>query len=356
MPKHHEAQMHHSNPITASTLAAIAVVMLMTAPVCAQNPSAFQRVPELSYRVLPDFFHFPEGSGSGESSAVALNSKGHIFLFQRVDPMLSEFDPEGRFIRSIGKGLFDQPHGLRIDAEDNIWTTDVGSHLVLKLSPAGRVLMVLGRKDWGAEANWLFNKPTDIALGKNGDIYVSDGYGNSRVVKFDKDGNFIKSWGSFGVAPGQFDLPHSIVIDNQGRVYVADRENQRIQIFDADGNFLKEWTGIGYPYGLYITPDQHIWESDGGYDRVLELDTNGKILGAIGRPGHMPGQFAWAHMLAVGPDRRIYVADVLNWRFQVFTPTTSTGKMAEYIPSVRMFYDAIPSTGYISRQKNRPTK
>lgn len=348
--------MHESSPITAPVLAAIAVFTLLTATVSAQNPSAFQRVPELPYRVSPDFFQFPEASESGESSAVALNSKGHIFLLQRVNPMLSEFDEEGRFIRSIGKGLFDQPHGLRIDADDNIWTTDVGNHLVLKLSPAGRVRMVLGRKDWGAEANWLFNKPADIAFGKNGEIFVADGYGNSRVVKFDKDGNFIKSWGGFGTAPGQFDLPHSIVIDNQGRVYVADRENQRIQIFDADGNFLREWTGIGYPYGLFITPDQHIWESDGGYDRVLELDTNGKILGAIGRPGHGPGQFAWAHLLAVGPDRKIFVADVLNWRFQVFAPTAPTGKMADYIPTVRMFSDSIASSGYISRQKNRPTK
>jgi DNA-binding beta-propeller fold protein YncE len=145
-------------------------------------------------------------------------------------------------------------------------------------------------------------------------------------------------------------LPHAIVIDKQGRVYVGDRENQRIQIFDTGGKFLKEWTGIGYPYGLAITPDQHILMADGGYDRIVELDANGKILGALGEPGHAPGQFAWAHALAVGADGRLYVADTLNWRFQVFVPTHSSGKMASYIPTVRRFSSSVPSTGWVPRQ------
>jgi DNA-binding beta-propeller fold protein YncE len=317
---------------------------------------AFRPVPELGYRALPDFFGFPSPQIFGEPSGVALNSRGHIFLFQRVKPMLAEFDERGKFLRSIGDGLFGHPHGLRIDAEDNIWTTDDGNHLVLKLSPAGRVLLVLGRKDWGAEADWLFNQPADVAFGRSGEIYVADGYGNSRVVKFDRDGNFLRAWGKFGDGPGEFDLPHTIAVDGQGRVYVGDRENERVQIFDADGRFLKEWKGVGYPYGLVITPDQHVWMSDGGYDRIVELDPDGKILGAFGEPGHRPGQFAWAHFLAVGPDRRIYVADVLNWRFQVFAPTAPTGRMARYVPSKRMFWDSTPSTGWFSRQAQLPKK
>jgi DNA-binding beta-propeller fold protein YncE len=270
--------------------------------------------------------------------------------------MLAEYDEQGKFVRSIGDGLWDHPHGLRIDTDDNIWTTDDGNHLVLKLNPAGRVLLVLGRKDWGGEATWLFNKPTDVAFAKNGDIFVTDGYGNSRVVKFDRDGNFIKTWGKYGTGPGEFDLPHSIVVDQEDRVYVGDRENARIEIFDADGNFLKEWKGIGYPYGLFITPDQHIWMVDGAYDRIVELDQNGKILGAMGEPGRASGQLAWAHFMAVGPDRRIYVAEVLNWRFQVFAPTAPTGKMARYVPLVRMFWGSVPSTGWYSRQTNMPKK
>lgn len=247
-----------------------------------EKNTPFHSVPELPYRVVPNFFKVPKGMIPGEASGVAVNSKGHIFLFQRTKPMLAEYNGNGNFIQSIGDGLFIHLHGLRIDAGDNLWTTDDGSHLVLKLNASGTVLLVLGRINTGAEANWLFNKPADVAFAKNGDIYVADGYGNSRVVKFDRDGNFIKSWGKYGTGIGEFNLPHSIAVDNAGHVYVGDRENQRIQIFDSEGKFIQQWTGVGYPYGLVITPDQHVWMTDGGYDRIIELDQNGKILGAFG--------------------------------------------------------------------------
>jgi DNA-binding beta-propeller fold protein YncE len=313
-----------------------------------------QNVPDLPYRVIPDFFKLPEDWHPGEVSCVALNSKGNIFVFQRAKPMLAEFDPNGKFLREIGSGLFAHPHGLRIDGEDNIWTTDDGDHLVLKLTPEGRVLLVLGRRGTPAEADWLFNQPTDVAFGLNGEIFVTDGYGNSRVMKFDRDGRFLKSWGSYGKGQGQFNLPHSIAIDRAGRVYVADRENQRIQIFDGEGQFLKQWTGIGYPYGLFITPDQHIWMADGGYNRVIELDPDGKILGAIGEPGHAQGQFAWAHFLAVGPDRKLYVAEILNWRAQVFAPSDHPAGTSKYVPTKRTFWGSVPSSGWSSHQQDLP--
>jgi hypothetical protein len=177
----------------------------------------FQAVPELPYRVVARFFKFPKGMVAGEAAGVAINSKGHIFLFQRTKPMLAEYDEKGNFIQSIGEGLFAHPHGLRIDADDNLWTTDDGSHLVLKLDPSGNVLLVLGRINTAAEANWLFNRP-------------ADGYGNSRVVKFVRSGNYIKAWGKYGSGIGEFNLPHTIAVDKEGRVFVGDRENQRIQI------------------------------------------------------------------------------------------------------------------------------
>jgi sugar lactone lactonase YvrE len=320
------------------------------------KPTTFQPVPELPYRVVPDFFKFPKAMVAGEASAVAVDSRGHIFLFQRTKPMLAEYDAKGNFIQSIGDGLFTHPHGLRIDGDDHLWTTDDGSHLVLKLDRSGSILLVLGRINTGAEADWLFNKPADVAFAANGDIYVADGYGNSRVVKFDRDGNYIKAWGKYGSGTGEFNLPHTVAIDKAGRVYVGDRENQRIQIFDADGKFIEQWTNIGYPYGLVITPDQHVWMVDGGYDRIVELDQHGKILGAFGEPGHQPGQFAWAHFMALGPDQTIYVADVLNWRFQAFIRTAATGSMTKYVPSVRRFWGSVPSVGWTSQQTAIPFK
>lgn len=336
-----------------TTLVRVAIAFWLLAGRAALSQTGspeFSPVPELPYRTVTNFFQLPAGMSFGEASGVALDSKGHIFVFHRAKPMLVEFDADGRFRRAIGDGLFDHPHGLRIDADDNIWTTDDGNHLVLKLDHDGRVLLVLGRKNSGAEADWLFNGPTDVAFGKDGEIFVADGYGNSRVVKFDRNGRFLKSWGTFGSGLGEFNLPHSIVIDDQERIYVADRENKRIQIFDSEGRYLRQWAGIGYPYGLFITQDQHVWVADGGYDRVIELDLSGKILGAIGEPGHAVGQFAWAHFLVLGRDRKIYVADVLNWRFQVFAPAAPTGRMAKYVPTVRMFWGSVPSSGWATRQ------
>jgi len=325
-------------------------VLLTVALPLAASAAEQAPVPELGYRPIPMFFQTPPGAATGEASGIALNSKGHIFLFQRASPMLTEYDQHGKFIRSLGEGLFDHPHGLRIDADDNLWTTDDKRHVVLKLDPDGRVLMVLGKEGWDAEGDWLFNAPADVAFGRDGAVYVADGYGNSRVVKFDRAGNFLKAWGSYGSGPGEFNLPHTIVVDKDSRVLVGDRENKRIQVFDGDGKFLTQWTGIGYPYGLCVDGSGHIWMADGGYDRIVELDANGTIVGAYGEPGHGPGQFAWAHFLALGADRKLYVADVLNWRFQAFEPIAASGAMATYVPTKRMFWDSTPSSGFISHQ------
>jgi DNA-binding beta-propeller fold protein YncE len=336
------------------SLTGLLLLFLSATASVAETVTPDARVAALPYRVVPDFFQWPKEWHFGEVSGVAIDSRGHIFVFQRTTPMLSEFDGSGKFLREIGAGLFTHPHGLRIDAEDSIWTTDDGSHLVLKLDHDGRPLLVLGRKGVAAEADWLFNEPADVAFDKEGNIYVSDGYGNSRVMKFDRTGRFLKSWGSYGSKPGQFDLPHTILIDNEERVYVGDRENKRIQIFNAEGKFLKQWTGIGYPYGLCFGPGGHIWMADGGYDRIVELDETGKIIGAIGEPGHAPGQFAWAHFLAFAAGGRLFVADVLNWRVDVFVPTSEQPGMSSYMPTRRMFWDQKPSNGWENHHSNAP--
>ena len=331
------------NPISGS--AVILAVLLAADPPEASPP------PELGYRVAPDFLRVPPRWVPGEASGVAADSKGHLWVFQRASPMLSEFDGQGRYLRSLPDALFQHPHGLRIDADDNLWTTDDGNHLVLKLSPAGKVLLVLGRRGQGAEATWLFNKPTDVAFASNGDVYVADGYGNSRIVRLDRHGNFIQTWGRYGSGAGEFNLPHSIVIDRRDKVYVGDRENRRIQVFDREGKFIEQWTDVGYPYGLVLTPDDHLLMADGGYDRVVELDGTGRIVGAIGSPGHAPGQFAWAHFLALTRDRKLIVADVLNWRFQVFLPARPSGKASPYVPSKREFWDSKKSEGFDSHRQ-----
>ena len=283
-----------------------------------------EKLPPLPYQPVPDFLTLPPGLNFGETSGIALNSRGHIFVFHRGSPALVEFDADGHFIRAIGEGLFTTSHGLRIDAEDNIWTTD-GSHTVLKFSPEGDLLMVFGK--WGMGGEWrdaynlpLFNKPTDIAFGPAGEIYVSDGYINTRVVKFDKDGNFIKAWGTNGSGPGEFNLPHAIAADSEGLIYVGDWENRRIQVFDGEGNFIEQWTHIGAPNGIFITADNFLYLADGVNGRISKLNLKGEVLGGFGRPGKAPGQFGLAHSITVGPSNEIYVSEIINWRAQKFVP------------------------------------
>jgi len=300
----------------------LALLVLLLAPTTLFAQS--EKWPDLGYQVAPHALSLPPGGNFIETTEVALNSKGHIFVFHRGPQPLMEFDSNGDFIRSLGEGLFTMAHGLKIDADDNIWTTDVGSHLVLKFSPEERVLLVLGRKGIAGEMDKpsgmpLFDKPADVAFDAAGNIYVADGYGNSRVVKFDKDGNFIKAWGKKGSGEGEFNLPHDVAIDSQGLVYVGDRENRRVQIFDADGNFIKQWTHAGSPWYLYITPDQLIYLVDGYASRILKLDRDGNILGVMGGvSGKAPGQFGLVHGFAMGPQGEIYTTEILNWRVQKF--------------------------------------
>ena len=292
--------------------AAFVILLLWSAlPACGQ---------ELPYRVVPNWPDLPPGWNLGETASVARDSRDHIYVFHRGPHSLLEFEPGGKFVREIGEGLFTWPHGVRIDAQDDIWTVDDNGHFVLKLSPGGRVLMVVGRKNNRGEGEYQFNRPTDVAFAANGDFYVSDGYGNSRVMKYSKEGRFLKTWGKKGTGPGEFNTSHAIVVDAKGLVYVGDRENKRIQVFDPEGGFLREWTQLGSPWGLEMTADQHIFMSDGYANRVVKVDLEGRLLGTLGSPGKLPGQFSYAHHLCLGKDGSLYVAEILNWRVQKFAP------------------------------------
>jgi DNA-binding beta-propeller fold protein YncE len=318
----------------------LAISLLVSAPVHAQTVSSTkqQSLPELAHHFVPSFFKLPPHIYMGEAHGVAVNSKGDIFVFNRGDRPLMQFDRSGKFVQTIGDGVrgFVAPHSVRMDAENNIWTVDEGSNMVIKFSPEGEVLMVFGRSqplyqshgfiDSGAPppppVNDFFNRPTDVAFDASGNIFVADGYGNSRIVKYDKNGKFVKSWGKRGTGPGEFNTPHSVVIDAKGLVYVADRENKRIQIFDSDGRFVKEWTGMGTPAWLCISgpsDKQFLYVADSQVDRISKVELNGNVLAAFGETGKAPGQFFHAHSVACSSPNELYVADDLNWRVQKFT-------------------------------------
>jgi DNA-binding beta-propeller fold protein YncE len=318
---------------------AFAVLMCLAVPLLAAGQD--QAVPEIPYESAPNLLQLPGGLYLGEAAGVAVNSKGHIFVYTRSgETRLLEFAADGKFVREIGRGLygFAFAHTVRIDKSDNIWATDEGSNMVIVFNPAGQVIMLFGRKPEAVEgappppgvtppppppafatfAHRLFNRPTDVAWDPNGNSFIADGYNNSRVVKFDKDGNWVKEWGKRGTGQGEFHTVHAIATDAKGNVYVGDRENNRIQVFDNDGNFLKQFTNAGAPWTVCITPGpkQVLYTSDSTNGRIYKLDLDGNILGAFGKPGKLLGQFGWVHEISCPSENTLFVAELLNWRVQ----------------------------------------
>lgn len=270
----------------------------------------------VDFQTPQDFLQLPAGLTLGACSAVAVNSKDEIFLFHRGKQPILCFDKEGKFLRSWGDDQIHTAHGLRIDEDDNVWVTDIGSHRVFKFDSQGKELLALGTGRPGIE-NDQFDRPTDIAFGPDGEFFISDGYGNSRVLKFSPNGGFIKTWGTPGVRGGEFNLPHSIIIDAKNRVLVGDRENNRIQVFDLDGKPLAIWRGYA-PYGLAFDPSGNLFVADGKANKVNLLDGAGKVKKSWGRKGPKPGQFDLAHMLTFDSAGNLYVAEVNGQRLQRF--------------------------------------
>ncbi|MBV8379207.1 MAG: 6-bladed beta-propeller [Paucibacter sp.] len=356
-------------------LSAVASAQSAPAPAAAATS-----VPEIPFESIPNPVQMPKDMYLGEVSGVALNSKGHIFVLSRGNTsgpayaaaatQLLEFDPKGKFIREIGKNLYawSFAHMVRIDKDDNIWVTDKGSDMVISFDPAGRVRMVFGRKQEASDKETgplehpnpplpaeegRFRQVTDMAWDPQGNVYISDGYVNSRVAKADKDGNWIKSWGERGSKPGEFNTPHSIAADASGNIYVADRGNRRIQVFDGEGKVLRiikidvpfdtniraaigarpdlskmdspslpnQLMMPGAPWVLCITPPaadgkQVLFASDAYPGRIYKMTLDGQVLGTLGQAGKQLKQFGWIHAIACPDENTLYVGELLNWRVQ----------------------------------------
>ena len=351
----------------------VAAVLFFATPAFAQLS-----VPEIPYDSAPDFLNTGENPYLGEAVGVATNSRGHIFVYTRTGSAsvslgnnrafvrsasrLFEYDQNGKFVKEIGQGLyaFVFAHTVRVDPQDNIWVVDEGSNMVIKFGPDGRVLMTMGRKPeaiavptvrvtppgppaggagagQGAAAPPVpqgvgvpgdnFNRPTDVAWDAAGNIFVSDGYGNSRVAKFDRNGKFIKSWGHRGTGPGEFNLLHTIATDAQGNVYVGDRSNRRIQVFDNDGNFKTQFLNVGAPWAICITPGPHqyLYSSNSNGTASMEdgeiykMELDGRIVGKFGTAGKMLKEFGSVHEIDCRRENELYVGEITNWRVQKLT-------------------------------------
>lgn len=297
--------------------------------------SAVRALPRASatpspYEVVHGWPQLPDGFALGQVSGVGVDSHNHVFVFHRGDrPILCFEGATGMLVASWGDGMFATAHGLTVDDKNNIWVTDVGHHQVFKFSHDGALLMTVGAKDVPGLDGKHFNKPTDVVVAPSGDFYVSDGYGNSRVAKFNAQGEFLLDWGTKGDQPGEFDTPHGISLDSEGRVYVADRGNARVQVFDGNGKFLAQWksAGLGRPWDISIGSDGYAYVLDGGdmnpkppdRGRVLKLDLDGHVLETWGRFGKYDGEFYWGHAVAVGRSGDVYVTDVnVGMRVQKF--------------------------------------
>ncbi len=272
------------------------------------------------YRPVPGWPALPVDVELGAVSAVATDGADRVYVFHRGRHPILVFDRDGKFLRSWGDDLVKTAHGLRVDRDNNVWITDIGHHLVMKFDAGGKLLMTLGKKDRPGEGPDQFDRPTDVAVAPSGEFYVADGYGNSRVLHFDRRGNLVGQWGKKGDGEGEFRLPHAICLDARGRVYVGDRENNRVQVFDDGGKFLAQWRDSGAPYGLFLTNDGRLFVADGRADWVKVLDAHGRALGRWGEKGSGPGQFRVPHGVCVDAHGAVYVAEIDGRRVQKFVP------------------------------------
>ena len=289
----------------------------------------------------------PTGLYMGEGIAVSTNSKGHVYVFVRSgDSRVFEFDPDGNFVKELGKDsyAYSFAHAVRVDYDDNIWVVDEGTNVIVKFNPAGKLLMVMGKRPdplyqlnmmpgvapySGANRPYSYHRPTDIGFDRAGNVYVTDGYRDSRVVKYDKDGRFIKSVGTRGNGRLQFSTPHTVAVAHDGTVFVGDRGNSRIVVLDTDLNWKADYENVGAPWGLCISAGEHqiIYSTNSvstsidsrqtpTRGEIYKLELDGTVLGRFGKAGKALKEFASAHHLDCRDPNTVYVAEIQGLRVQ----------------------------------------
>jgi len=332
--------------LVASSLALCSILFLARSA-AAQVKAKAENVAEIPYDSVPNYLKLPPNLYMGEAMGVATNSKGHVFVFTRsANTRLFEFDQNGKFVREIGEGNygFEFAHSVRVDPEDNIWVVDEGTNMVIKFNPAGRVMMVIGHRPDVIDGllattpapvppaqKYILGRPTDVAWDPQGNIFVSDGYINNRVVKYDKNGRFLAQVGSekSGKGPDQLSLPHGIAVDAKGTVYVADRSNNRLQVFDNNLNPKASYDNVGTSWTVCVSPGPHQYlftsnsnpngNPPGSWDitgEIYKMELDGTILGKFGHASKQPGGFQVVHMMDCRNPNEIIVAEIESWRVQ----------------------------------------
>jgi len=272
---------------------------------------------DYQYEVVPGWGQIPQ---LGLVSGVACDSADRVYVFNRSpQPAVLVFNRDGKFLRSWGEDIFKKPHGIWISPNDEIYTTDTVDHTVRKFSLSGELLMTLGTVDKPGALGMPFNQPTRAVLSQSGELYVSDGYGQSRVHRLTPDGEVIVSWGAPGKGPSEFNLPHDVTVDKNERVYILDRGNLRCQIFNSNGGYLTEWGALRSPNDLFIDADDVIHIAEGG-QRITIMTLEGEVIGRWGEKGTAPGQFSDSpHGIWIDSHGDLYVSEVISEkRFQKF--------------------------------------
>jgi hypothetical protein len=334
--------------LTRLVLSVAAVALLDGALLFAQTKATAENVPTIPHSSVPNFFKLPADLYFGEGIGIATNSKGHVFVYHRSgDTRLFEFDPNGAFVKEWGAGVYgiEFAHQVRVDPQDNVWVVDEGTNMVIKFNPAGRVVMVLGRRPEAVAGatptntpegpvlnkKYQFGRPTDVAWDAQGNIFVSDGYVNSRAVKYDKNGRFIAQYaGERGAGANQLNTPHSIAADAQGNVYIGDRGNRRIVVLNNDMTFKTQYTNVGNPWAVCVSNGSHqyLYASNSNPDsntpasswditgEIYKMELDGKIIGKFGKAGKGLGEFSTVHEIDCRNPDQLFVSEISAWRAQ----------------------------------------